>query len=696
LTSHKNKTPNRLINEKSPYLLQHAYNPVDWYPWGPEAFEKAAEEDKPIFLSIGYSTCHWCHVMEKESFEDAEVAEAMNKVFVSIKVDREERPDIDAIYMKVCQMMTGSGGWPLTILMTPGKMPFLAGTYIPKHSSYSRIGMLDLITQIQKMWESERDKAHDISKRVVSSLKQKHKSKSHLLEEETLRFGYLQLSQSFDTRHGGFGRAPKFPIPHNLYFLLRYWKRSGEEKALKMVEKTLKALRNGGIYDHLGFGIHRYSTDTDWLVPHFEKMLYDQALSSIVYTEAYQATGEVMHRRVSEEILEYVLSEMTSLEGGFYSAEDADSEGEEGKFYLWTEEELKNTISQDEFDVFSAAYNISKEGNYFEEATREQTGKNILHMKKNFPEIAHELSISEKSLERKLEEARSKLFTVRGKRLRPNKDDKILTSWNGLMIASLAKAGQAFHNHRYIEAAEKAVNFIVDKIMTPDRRLLRRYRDGEASIPAFIDDYAFFIWGMLELYEATFNPRYLKLAIELVRIMIEHFWDKEEGGFYFTADDAEQVVIRDKYAYDGAQPSGNSVALLVLGRLSKMTGIKGFEERASVMVDHFSDQVYDSPISYTFFLSALDFILGPSNEIVIVGPVKAEDTETMLNAIRGRFLPNKVLLFIPDEASSEITNIVEYTKTYSSLGGKATAYICEDFTCKKPTTDIDEMLGLLQ
>ncbi len=687
---------NRLILEKSPYLLQHAYNPVDWHPWGPEAFQKAEREDKPIFLSIGYSTCHWCHVMERESFEDEEVAEAMNDAFVSIKVDREERPDIDATYMKVCQMMTGSGGWPLTIIMTPDKRPFFAGTYIPKQTRYGRTGMLELTAQIKDLWERDRTRALDVSTRIVESLHLEPSSKPQSLGEETLRFAYLQLSQSFDSRHGGFGTAPKFPTPHNLLYLLRYWKRTGEGKALSMVERTLRSIRMGGVYDHLGGGIHRYSTDAHWLVPHFEKMLYDQALASMAYTETYQATGDPFYRQVSEEIIGYVLSEMTSPEGGFYSAEDADCEGEEGKFYVWTEDEIRDVLAPEELNAFNTVYNVSKEGNYKDEATKSKTGKNILHMKRTASEYASELGVTEESLRLRLEQSKTKLLASRNDRVRPQRDDKVLTSWNGLMVAALAKAGRALGEPRYIEAASKTVEFILSTMRASEGRLLRRYRDGDASILGFLDDYAFFAWGLIEMYESTFDARYLKLAIETNEEMIRLFWDETGGGFFFTAEDSEEVLVRGKEVYDGAQPSANSVALLNLVRLSKLTADPDLDEKASALMDRFSEQVYASPVSHTFFMAAIDFVNGPSHEVVVTGAPDAEDTMAMLRALRERFLPNKVVLFVPDGEAPEVTEIAPYAEGYRIVDGKATAYVCVNFSCQLPVTSVSEMLHLLE
>jgi hypothetical protein len=694
LTDHTK--PNRLIHEKSPYLLQHAYNPVDWHPWGPEAFQKAEKENKPIFLSIGYSTCHWCHVMERESFEDTEVAEAMNDAFVSIKVDREERPDIDATYMKVCQMMTGRGGWPLTIIMAPDKRPFFAGTYFPKETRHGRTGMLDLTAQIKETWEEDRKRALDVASRIVESLRLEPRTKPHPLGEESLRFAYLQLSQSFDPRHGGFGTAPKFPTPHNLLYLLRYWKRTGEARALSMVEQTLRSIRRGGVYDQIGFGVHRYSTDAHWRVPHFEKMLYDQALATIAYTETYQATGDPFFRQVTEEIIGYVLSEMTSPHGGFYSAEDADSEGEEGKFYVWTEDEIRGILAMGELDAFKAVYSVSEEGNYRDEATRLKTGKNILHMKKPIAEYASKRGIPEESLKQRLERSRVKLLETRGNRVRPLRDDKVLTSWNGLMIAALAKAGRALGEPRYTEAASRTVDFILSTMRTPEGRLLRRYRDGDASIPGFLEDYTYFVWGLLEMYESTFDVKYLRLAVGHNEAMIRLFWDERGGGFFSTAEDSEELLVRGKEIYDGALPSTNSVALLNLVRLSKLTADPGLEGKVSALMDRFSEQVYASPRSHSFFMTAVDFVNGPSHEVVVTGKRGTEDTEAMLRALGESFSPNKVVLFVPDGGASEIAEIAGYAKGYTSIEGRATAYVCVDFSCQLPVTGVSEMLKLLE
>jgi uncharacterized protein YyaL (SSP411 family) len=689
---------NRLRFEKSPYLLQHANNPVDWYPWGPEAFEKARRENKPIFLSIGYSTCHWCHVMEHESFEDPEVARLMNEVFVSIKVDREERPDLDNIYMTVCQMMTGSGGWPLTIIMTPDKKPFFAGTYFPKESRYGRIGMLDLIPRIKEIWVTKHDEVLKSADQITAVLRQySQEAPGEELGEPTLRNAFEQLSQRFDEQHGGFGSAPKFPTPHNLLFLLRCWKRTGNEKALRMVEKTLQAMRRGGMYDHVGFGFHRYSTDSTWLVPHFEKMLYDQALLAMAYTEAYQATGKREYGETAREVFSYVLRDMKSETGAFHSAEDADSEGEEGKFYLWTEEQIRQVLSAEETNLVITVFNIEKGGNFHEEATGKKGGRNIPYVKKDLHESASALKMPEQQLRSQLEDARGKLFAAREKRIHPHKDDKILTDWNGLMIAALAKGARALDEPGYAEAAKKSVDFILQKMRTQDGRLLHRYRDGQAALPANVDDYAFLIWGMAELYETTFEASYLQSALKLNDDLLQHFWDDKAGGFYFTADDAEKLLVRQKDIYDGAVPSGNSVGALNLLRLARFTANTNLEEKAVKIGRAFSEAINQSPSAYTQLMLAVDFMVGPSYEVIIAGKSGAKDTKAMIGALRAHFVPNKVVLFRPtEEESPEIIRLAEYTKYQSSIDGKATAYVCLNYNCKLPTTDSGKMLELLE
>jgi len=692
------KHTNRLAKEKSPYLLQHAHDPVDWYPWGDAAFEKARKEDKPIFLSIGYSTCHWCHVMERESFEDPEVARLMNEAFVCIKVDREERPDIDAVYMTVCQMLTGSGGWPLTVVMTPDRKPFFAGTYFPKASRQGRIGMVDLVPRLRELWATKRKDIADSADQIVGRLQQAVAgSAGEALGQAVLDRAADQLAARFDREYGGFGGAPKFPTPHNLLFLLRHWQRTGDGKYLDMVETTLQAMRRGGVCDHVGFGFHRYSTDARWLVPHFEKMLYDQALLAMAYTEAFQATGKPDYEQAAREIFTYVLRDMTAPGGGFYSAEDADSEGEEGKFYLWTLAQLREVLGEEDAALAAKVWNVAEAGNFHDEATRRRTGRNILHLRQPIPMLAKDLGLGEQALRARLETVRTRLFAAREKRVHPGKDDKVLTDWNGLTIAALAKGARAFGEPRYAEAGAKAADFALDHLRTKEGRLLHRFRGGEAGIAGHLDDYAFLAWGLIELYEATFNARYLKAALELTDTMLERFWDEEGGGLFLTADDSEELLVRHKESYDGAVPSGNSVAMLVLLRLGRMTARPELEEKAEAVGRAFAGGVARAPVAHTQMMVAVDVAVGPSHEIVIVGKPGAEDTEAMLAALRTRFLPRKVVLFRPaGEAKPPIAELAPFVEAQKALGGAATAYVCRNYACRQPTTDNEEMLKSLQ
>jgi len=690
---HKRKF-NKLITEKSPYLLQHAENPVDWYPWGKEAFEKAKLEDKPIFLSVGYSTCHWCHVMAHESFEDPIVAKHMNDVFVSIKVDREERPDIDKIYMTVCQIMTNSGGWPLTILMTPDKKPFFAGTYFPKESRFGRIGLIDLINRVNNLWKNERKELLASSEKITFALQDINvESPGRSLEEKVIENAYSRLSMRFDEKRGGFGSSPKFPSPHNLLFLLRYWKRTDDKNALDMVESTLKAMRRGGIYDQIGFGFHRYSTDVNWLVPHFEKMLYDQALLALSYLETYQATGNIEYGNTAKEIFTYVLRDMSSPEGGFYSAEDADSEGKEGKFYVWTKEEIGNILEKEDAELIESIYNVETNGNYMDEATREKTGKNILHLKVDLSKLANP---QEESFHNSIESMRQKLFNSRETRIRPHRDDKILTDWNGLMIAALAKGGFLLNEQKYIEAAKKAVSFILKDLRRSEGRLLHRYRDGTAEIDAYVDDYSFLIWALINLYEATFNTFYLKTAIDLTEDQITYFWDSFIGGFFFTAEDGEKLLTRQKEIYDGAIPSGNSVAMLNLLKLAQLTGNQDYKKKADLISRVFAENVRKSPVAHTFLLTAVNYAVGPTYSLVIAGDTDKEDTNDMLSEIKKHFLPNKSLIFRPTEKTSpEIDDLSNFVQYFGKLDGKAAAYVCINKTCKVPTNDVNKALEYL-
>jgi hypothetical protein len=688
---------NRLAKEKSPYLLQHADNPVDWYPWEPEAFQKAEKENKPIFLSIGYSTCHWCHVMAHESFQDPNIATLMNNAFVSIKVDREERPDIDMLYMSVCQMMTGSGGWPLTIIMTPDKEPFFAGTYIPRETRFGRQGMVELIPRINEIWSTRKDEVLDSASQITAALQDATlREQGEELNEEVLNLAYEQLRERYDNEYGGFGGEPKFPTPHNLLFLLRYWKRTNNGKALAMVEETLQALRCGGIYDQVGFGFHRYSTDRRWLVPHFEKMLYDQALLAMAYLETFQATGNEEYAGTAREIFTYVLRDMTAGDGGFYSAEDADSEGREGKFYLWTYDEMKQMLTPKETEFAFKVYNVQENGNFSEETSANNEEKNILHLSKSISESASEFNMTAPEFRKRRESVRRKLFVYRNKRIHPAKDRKILTDWNGLMIAALAMGARVLDEQSYADAAKRAVGFIFSSVRSSKGQFRHRYCDGEYAVAANLDDYTFFIQGLLELYETTFDIDYLKNALKLNEYLLRHFWDDKNGGFFFTSDDAESLLVRQKEIYDGAIPSGNSIAMLNLLRLGRMTANSELEQKASEIGRAFFNNIGKSPAEYTQLMIAVDFSVGPSYEVVIAGDVQGEDTKKMLHVIGSKFIPDKIVIFLPSGADlSEIMSIAPFTRHQLTVDNKATAYICVNYNCKLPTTDIDNMLSLL-
>jgi hypothetical protein len=690
------RKPNRLINEKSPYLLQHAYNPVDWYPWGEEAFEKAKTENKPIFLSIGYSTCHWCHVMAHESFENEDVAELMNRAFVCIKVDREERPDIDNIYMTVCQIILGRGGWPLNIIMTPNMKPFFAGTYIPKKSRFSQTGMLELVPKIEEIWNKQHEEVLDSAEKITYTIQSIiSESAGESIGESIMEEAYEELLTSFDNGSGGFEGAPKFPTPHKIFFLLRYWRRSGNPEALSMVEHTLENMYRGGIHDHLGWGFHRYSTDNLWIVPHFEKMLYDQALIAVAYTEAYQVTGKILYKKAAEGVLNYVLRDLTSKEGGFYCGEDADVEGEEGKYYLWTLIEIKSVLCLEEYELISKVFNLKEGGNFEEEIRGKKTGTNILYMPRSLEALAAELRIPADEVESRVNIAKEKLLAARNKRKRPAKDDKILTDWNGLMIAALAKGFQAFGEEKYLKAAEKAADFILKTLYNPYKRLLHRYREGEAGISGTADDYAFLVHGLIELYEAGFKLRYLKAALCLNRELLEHFWDSIQGGFFFTADDSESLIFRKKEFTDAAIPSGNSIEMLNLLRLSRITADPELEDRAQGLERAFSKLIRKIPSGYTQFLSAFDFGLGPAYQVVIAGERESLDTGHMLEELWAYFVPNKVLVFRPEGKDPEITSLATYTKDQVPIEGKATAYVCRNYECQLPTNEVNEMLRML-
>jgi uncharacterized protein YyaL (SSP411 family) len=690
--------PNRLIHEKSPYLLQHANNPVDWYPWGEEAFDAARELDRPIFLSIGYATCHWCHVMEHESFEDPEVARLMNEAFVNIKVDREERPDVDGIYMAVAQLTTGHGGWPLTILMTADRVPFLAATYIPRENRHGRVGMVNLVPRVRQAWIEDRPALLSSASSIQQHLDNMEAADfgGRSLGAEVLRQGFGELSASFDRDHGGFGSAPKFPTPHRLLFLLRYWKRTGVEMALTMVEQTLDSMRAGGVYDQVGFGFHRYSTDREWLVPHFEKMLYDQAMLMLAFTESLEAKPGPEREAVVREIAEYVLRDLTSADGAFYSAEDADSEGEEGKFYVWSLDEVETVLGDRAADAASAAWGLERSGNYRDEASGEATGLNIAHGVRPLAEVAAGLGLTEDETATIMAEARLALFEHRTRRERPLLDDKVLTDWNGLMIAAFARAGRALADSDLVAAARRAAAFI-ESVMWKDGELLHRYRDGEAALESNLDDFAFLAWGEIELYQATLEPEHLARAIQLTDAMVERFRDTGRGGFFFSAAGKQDLIVRQRQVYDGAVPSGNSVALFNLVRLARLTGRPDYESLASETASAFSRQVASQSSAFTFFLSALDMLIGPSQELVIVGDRGSADTVALLAVAREGYHPARVVLLRPPgEEGKSISELAPFTESFDLLDGRAAAYLCSGFACERPVSDPEALRDLIR
>ncbi|MFD2210918.1 thioredoxin domain-containing protein [Virgibacillus halophilus] len=675
-----NRKPNRLIDEKSPYLLQHAYNPVDWYPWGEEAFDKAKQEGKPIFLSIGYSTCHWCHVMARESFKDNEIAAYLNRHYVSIKVDREERPDVDSIYMKVCQMMTGQGGWPLTIFMTPDQIPFYAGTYFPKYSKYHLPGLLEAITQLSEKYRQDPAHIHKVTKSVRRALKKTQQTKSkHRLTKQSVDDAFQQLRAMYDHTHGGFGGAPKFPQPQNLLFLLRYHYFSKQPEALEMVEQTLHKLAAGGIYDHIGFGFCRYATDEKWLVPHFEKMLYDNALLLMAYTECYQVTKKTFYKRIAEQIIHFTAKEMTDENGAFYTAIDADSEGVEGKFYVWDHQEIFDVLDNDLANLYTRVYQITPQGNF--------EGKNIpnlIQIDKRM--IAESSQMTENELDQELEKARIKLQDARKKRTRPHTDDKILTGNNALMIAALAKAGNVLANQRAMDMAHETIGFIEENLYA-NGRLMARYRHGETKYHAYLDDYAFLSWAYLELYQATLSLEMLHRGNKVIEAMTNLFWDEENGGFYFSGNDAEKLIASDKEVYDGALPSGNSVAGYTLAKFGHLTGTSRFLDQAEEMTYTFFDDISQRAANACFFLQAVIALEFPAKEVVVIGDYSQPGYKEWIHRFTKQFLPDVSLLTaaLPEH----FNDTAAFASAYRQINHQPTVYVCQHFSCQQPTTDLE-------
>ena len=705
------QAPNRLIGEKSPYLLQHAFNPVDWYPWGEEAFEKARAEDKPIFLSIGYSTCHWCHVMERESFEDPEIAALMNEHFVSVKVDREERPDVDRVYMAATQAMTGSGGWPMSVFLTHDLEPFFAGTYFPPESEGGRPGFPDVLEAVQGAWTNDRERVRHTAGEITAFLERQTSARAGdaALPERLQEAAYNGFAIEYDSLFGGFGPAPKFPRPAALGFLMRYGHQTGDAHATEMAAQTLREMAEGGIRDHLGGGFHRYAVDRRWRVPHFEKMLYDQALLAVAFLEAYQLTADSLFADVARSTLDFVLREMTGPEGGFYSALDADSplpddpeEQGEGAFYVWARGEIDRLLGPEAAEVFRAHYGIEADGNVplgpETDPEGELGGQNILYVVQPVDALAKRMGRPSEEIRQTLEAARQRLFEARADRPRPPLDDKVLTAWNGLMMGAMAKAYAALGDARYREAAEEAARFVLDTLYDEGAKTLqRRYRDGEAGLEAHLEDYAFFVQGLLDLYEAAPDIRWLTSAIGLTETLIDRFWDAEAGGFFETSEANPDVLLRMKEAYDGATPSGNAVAALDLLRLAQMTDNDDWHEKGEEAIAAFADHLRASPTALPQMLAAHDFSRTPTKQVVIAGRPEAADTRRMLRAVQRRFLPNKILLLADGaEGQARLARHLPFIESVRMKGGQATAYVCEDYVCQQPTTDVEVMVGLLE
>lgn len=678
---------NRLIREKSPYLLQHAHNPVDWYPWGEEAFERAEQEDKPIFLSIGYSTCHWCHVMARESFEDPEVAGLMNETFVSIKVDREERPDIDAVYMQACFALTGQGGWPLTIIMTPEKLPFFAATYIPKSSHFNITGMLDLIPKVRDLWAEHRDEVRSSAGEVAAAL-QAFMQPDRSGEKPGMALvhqGFRDLERRYDPDHGGFEQAPKFPSPHTLLFLVRYWQATGEKRAIEIAEKTLAAIRRGGVFDQIGFGVHRYATDTAWVLPHFEKMLSDQAMLALACTEMFEATQNPACRRTAEEVVAYVLRDLASPEGAFYTAEDAESEGTEGKFYLWTTPEVREVVGDADGDLFAAAYGLGEA----------ETGMNVPHRTGSIHEIARQADITAEECALRLESVRAALFAARAERVRPHRDEKILLDWNALMIAALARAGRVFGEEKYTDAALRALTFLRTHLRDREGRLFHRYGGGEAAVQAMLDDHAFLLWALNEVYQTTLDPAVLKEACEIADRTIAGFADTAEGGFFFAPEGGEELLFRQKDAYDGAIPSGNAVALQNILVLSRLTGENRYEEAVAAGFGAFSGGVAKNPSAHTWYLTALLAALTPSYEVVVAGERDDPGTQGMFDVLHGFYIPNLTVVLRDRESAGVLAGIAPHTALLPARTEGTTAYLCRERRCEQPVRDPAALKELL-
>ena len=679
--------PNRLSSETSPYLLQHANNPVDWYPWGDEALQQAKDEDKPILLSIGYSACHWCHVMERESFEDEAIAALMNEHFVSIKVDREERPDLDAVYMEAVQMLTGSGGWPMTVFLTPDGRPFYGGTYFPPVDRHNMPGFPRLLQSVATLYHNDRSEIDRVTSQITEQMGRTGQMAKGdgPLTVETLHQAYTTLATNFDYQNGGTGTAPKFPQAMNLEVLLRYYRHGYNDRALEMVDLTLEKMAMGGIYDQIAGGFARYSTDTYWLVPHFEKMLYDNALLARLYLHAHQATARGMYRRIAEETLDYIMREMTGPEGGFYSATDADSEGEEGKFFVWSPAEIE-TVLGDESGIFSGFFGVTKSGNF--------EGKNILNISQKASEYSQRQGISLERLIDVVQRGKLALWAEREKRVHPLLDDKVLASWNGMMLRSFAEAGAALERQDYLDAAVRNANFLLET-MRPEGKLLRTYRAGQAKLPGYLEDYSFVADGLLALYEATFDQRWLDESISLADRMIELFWDDAVGGFYDTSAEHDQLVVRPRDVLDNAQPCGVSVATDVLLKLAVITGNEDYRVKAATPLRTLRELMGRAPAGTGHWIATLDFYVSSPKEVVIIGPRDDSATIALMQIVNGGFFPNKVLVGA-DSADDAGKYGLPLLEARGMVDGKPTAYVCQNYACQLPATTPEEFAVQLE
>jgi uncharacterized protein YyaL (SSP411 family) len=681
---------NRLAGETSPYLLQHKDNPVDWYPWGPEALQRAKDEDKPILLSIGYSACHWCHVMEHESFENAEIAAIMNRNFVSIKVDREERPDLDTVYMEAVQAMTGHGGWPMTVFLTPDGVPFYGGTYFPAEEGRGMTSFPRILEAVARTYREQHDKVKQSAREMAEFLRNSNELKPSRLEPDTsiLDEASRNILSQFDRVNGGTIGAPKFPQPMNIEFMFKQYRRTGGHALLSMAELTLQKMANGGLYDHVGGGFHRYSVDDVWLVPHFEKMLYDNALLARAYLAAYQVTHNAFYRRIAEETLDFVLGEMTSPEGGFYSTQDADSEGEEGKFYVWKPEEIVAVLGPEIGKEFNMMFDVTERGNF--------EGKNILHLERSIDAYAGARGVDADQVQMSVDAARLKLYEAREGRIHPGRDEKVLVAWNGLAVRALAEAASILERDDYRQAALRNAGFIAERMIRMDDgglRLWRTYKDGKAHIEAFAEDYAAYANGLISLYETTFEPKWIEMARGMVTTLTEHFWD-DAGGFFSTADYHEELVTRPKELYDNAVPSGNSEAAEALLRLYLLTAESDFEKYAVETMRPLLDVLGRAPSAFGRMLSALDFYLSSPAEVALIGKLNDDDMSAMLRAVWQPYAPNKVVA-ASEPGDNEAARVVPLLADRPQVKRSATAYVCRNYICEAPTTDPAHVTRLL-